>query len=125
MPDARRITRIKAEPSRLTSTLPCVAFNKDAFSKCPQVMNHLGRIKSACPSKRDVLQVNIRAQSQAFVRFAVSSCAALSAFAPNMTCLLGTFDPVGISRETPGSNPKFPKGSHDPKPTLWPEPSRS
>ncbi len=63
MPDARRIVRIEAEPSRFTSTLPCIAFNKDAFSKCPKAMSHLGRIKSACTSKHDVLQVNIRAQS--------------------------------------------------------------
>jgi hypothetical protein len=63
MPDARRFIRATAEPSRFTSTLPRFAFNKDAFSKCPQVMNRLGRIKSARPSKHDVLQVNIRAQS--------------------------------------------------------------
>jgi hypothetical protein len=63
MPDARRIGRTKAEPSRFTSTLPRIAFNKDAFSKCPKAMSRLGRIKSACTSKHDVLQVNIRAQS--------------------------------------------------------------
>jgi hypothetical protein len=63
MPDARRTARTEAVPSRFTSILPRIAFNKDAFSKCPKAMSHLGRIRSPCTGKRDVLQVNIRAQS--------------------------------------------------------------
>jgi hypothetical protein len=42
MPDARRILRSVAEPSRFTSTLPRIAFNKDAFSTCPQVIKPSG-----------------------------------------------------------------------------------
>jgi hypothetical protein len=76
------------------SILPYVAFNKDAFPN-RQRIELAGPNHSACRNKLRFSRVNFQAQYQAFVRFAVASCAALSAIALNMTCLLEPFTRAG------------------------------
>jgi hypothetical protein len=88
---ARRI----GMPFNSASILPTIAFNKDAFptaSILPAGQNH-----SACQNKPRFSRVSFQAQYQAFVRFAVSSSAALSAIALNWTCLLEPFTSGGLS----------------------------
>jgi hypothetical protein len=59
--------------------LPYVAFNKDAFPNCRQFAS---RTKSfSLPKQAQVFLRKFQAQYQAFVRFAVTSSAALSAIA--------------------------------------------
>jgi hypothetical protein len=64
----------------LNSTNVAVAFNKDAFPNSPADL--AGCTESfSLPKQAQVSRVNFQAQYQAFVRFAVGSCAALSAIA--------------------------------------------
>jgi len=73
---AARITRTESL-RRLNSTqiLPYVAVTKDAFPNSPACAT--GRIKSfRLPKQAQVSCVSFQAQYQAFVRFAVKSCAA-------------------------------------------------
>ena len=73
---ATRITRTES-PRRFNATqiLPYVAVNKDAFPTSPACA--AGRIKSfRLPKQAQVSCVSFQAQYQAFVRFAVKSCAA-------------------------------------------------
>jgi hypothetical protein len=75
--------------------LPYVAFNKDAF---PNRRRIASRTKSfSLPKQAQVSRVSFQAQYQAFVRFAVTSSAALSAIALNWTCLLEPFTRGGLS----------------------------
>jgi hypothetical protein len=62
-------------PLNSTRILPYVAVNKDAFPNGPACA--AGRIKSfRLPKQAQVSCVSFQAQYQAFVRFAVKSCAA-------------------------------------------------
>jgi hypothetical protein len=70
-------------------SLPYVAFNKDAFPNC---RHFAGRTKSfSLPKQARFFSRESQAQYQAFVRFAVASCAALSAIALNQDLAFGTF----------------------------------
>ena len=94
---ATRITRTES-PRRFNATqiLPYVAVNKDAFPTSPACA--AGRIKSfRLPKQAQVSCVSFQAQYQAFVRFAVKSCAALKAIALNWTCVLEPFTRGGLS----------------------------
>jgi hypothetical protein len=62
--------------------MPHVAFNKDAFPNSPADLAGCAESFSL-PKQAQVSRVNFQAQYQAFVRFAVGSCAALSAIALN------------------------------------------
>jgi hypothetical protein len=65
-----------------TQILPYVAVNKDALPNSPA--DAAGCVKSfRLPKQAQVSRVSFQAQYQAFVRFAVSSSAALSAIALN------------------------------------------
>jgi len=58
--EAWRIARWReAVPSEFRSIVQSIAFNKDAFSKGSGAFGCPGRIRSACTSKRDVLQVRV------------------------------------------------------------------
>jgi len=89
-----------AMPSSFRSVVPGIAFNKDAFSKCPKAMSHWAG--SVSTHKGDVLKLSVQAQIRLSFAFAVPSSAALSAFALVMTGLSGTFHPAGVPRETSG-----------------------
>jgi hypothetical protein len=69
--------------------LPYVAFNKDAFPNCRHIAS---RTKSfSLPKQAQVFSHEFQAQYQAFVRFAVTSSAALSAIALKWDLAFGTF----------------------------------
>jgi len=76
--------------------LSYVAVSKDAFPSSGMVA---GRIKSfRLPKQAQVSSVIFQAQYQAFVRFAVGSCAALlKAIALKRTCVLEPFTRGGLS----------------------------
>src|SRR3954463_11922863 len=87
---------------RISST---VAFNKDAFPNrqpSPAGPNH-----SACQNKLRFSRVSLQAQYQAFVRFAVTSSAALSAIALKSDLAFGTFHSgrALFSQENSGIHP--------------------
>jgi hypothetical protein len=136
---------MKAEPSRFSSFWLRVAFNqvvfnqvafdKDAFSKCPKAARLPGgspweRIGSVRASQawrsqawrsdvHDGLKCDLRAQYQAFVRFAVSISAALAAFAPDITRTFWNLNhPSIVSRETSGTSPPSLWRGHDPEPMV-------
>jgi hypothetical protein len=94
---AARVTRTESlRRVNFTSILPYVAVNKDAFPNSPACAP--GRIKSfRLPKQAQVSCVSFQAQYQAFVRFAVKSCAALKAIALNWTCVLEPFTRDGLS----------------------------
>jgi hypothetical protein len=75
--DPARLTRdLIAVKFNSTQILPYVAVNKDAFPNSPA--DRAGCIKSfRLPKQAQVSCVSFQAQYQAFVRFAVGSCAAL------------------------------------------------
>jgi hypothetical protein len=75
-PDAAHVTRASATQFGFTPILPYVAVNKDAFPSNPA--HATGCAKSfSLPKQAQVHCVSFQAQYQAFVRFAVSSGAAL------------------------------------------------
>jgi hypothetical protein len=76
--------------------LPYVAVNKDAFPNSPAYAAGCSR-SFRLPKQAQVCCVSFQAQYQAFVRFAVSSCAALSAIALELTCVLEPFTRGGLS----------------------------
>jgi hypothetical protein len=81
-----------------------VAVNKDAFPTSPA--HAAGRIKSfRLPKQAQVPGVIFQAQYQAFVRFAVASCAAFTeAIALKRTCVLEPFHPgQALVLRTPAS----------------------
>jgi len=82
-------------PFNSVSILPTIAFNKDAF---PNRRHIAGRTNhSPGKNKPRFSRMSFQAQYQAFVRFAVTSSAALSAIALNRTCLLEPFTSGGLS----------------------------
>jgi len=86
------------------SILPKVAFSKDAFPN--RRLNPSNRPSqtsaiSGLMSRRGCCPWNSKRNNQAFVRSAVVSCAALSAFALNQTCLWNLY-PDGLSSEITG-----------------------
>ena len=101
-----RITRTES-PRHFNSTpvLPFVAVNKDAFPNSPACAP--GRIKSfRLPKQAQVSCVSFQAQYQAFVRFAVDSCAAFLSHRAQKDLRFGTFSPGAGSRfENSGLNP--------------------
>src|ERR1700738_3275154 len=113
-------------PFKFVSIPSTVAFNKDAFPNrrrsLPAGPNH-----SACQNKPiycvDVCCVDIQAQYQAFVRFAVGSSTAL-AIALDWTCVLEPFNRAGSRFENSGLHP-YTYGASSPGPMLWAERSRS
>jgi len=68
-------------PFDSTSIVPTIAFNKDAFPTRRQIAGCTRLF--GLPKQAQVLSREFQAQSQAFVRFAVASSAALSAIALN------------------------------------------
>jgi hypothetical protein len=72
------------------------AFSKDAFPECPWDNNWFpGLIKSACLHKREFSSLSVRAQNQAFVRFAVPSSVASADDTLENIRLSGTFHSAG------------------------------
>jgi hypothetical protein len=103
------------------SILPSFAFNKDAFPKCPLTLP-VGPNHSPAETRRGFyawcfLNVKLKAQYQAFVRFAVASSAALSAIALNLTCLLEPFTRTGSLARILASSRKS-TGRANPEPML-------
>jgi len=91
--------------------LPYVAVNKDAFPTSPARV--AGRIKSfRLPKQAQVSSVIHQAQYQAFVRFAVDSCAAFFlSHRAQKDPRFGTFSPGAGSRfENSGLDPYLPTG---------------
>jgi hypothetical protein len=90
--------------------LPYVAVNKDAFPTSPA--RSAGRIKSfRLPKQAKVSGVIFQAQYQAFVRFAVNSCAAFLSHRAQKDLRFGTFSPGAGSRfENSGLDPYLPTG---------------
>jgi hypothetical protein len=92
LPDrAARVTRTESlRHVNFTSILSYVAVNKDAFPNSPACA--AGRIKSfRLPKQAQVSCVSFQAQYQAFVRFAVKSCAALKSHRAQLDLRFGTF----------------------------------
>jgi hypothetical protein len=80
-----------------TQILPYAAVNKDAFPQQSSVRRWLHQ-SFRLPKQAQVSCVSFQAQYQAFVRFAViSSSAAFSAIALNLTCVLEPFTRGGLS----------------------------
>jgi hypothetical protein len=91
--------------------LPYVAVNKDAFPTSPAHV--AGRSKSIrLPKLAQVSSVIHQAQYQAFVRFAVDSCAAFfPSHRAQKDLRFGTFSPGAGSRfENSGLDPYLPTG---------------
>jgi hypothetical protein len=81
----------------LHTDLQYVAVNKDAFPTSPACV--AGRIKSfRLPKQAQVSSVIHQAQYQAFVRFAVDSCAAFLSHRAQKDLRFGTFSPGAGSR---------------------------
>jgi hypothetical protein len=115
--DAARVTRTESPcSSSQHRILPYIAFNKDAFPN--RQRNAAGWTKSLSLPKLRFSHVNLQAQYQAFVRFAVTSSAALSAFALNRTWLLEPFTRAGSRLRTLASTRSI-YGASNPGPTLW------
>jgi len=86
------------------SILPKVAFSKDAFPNrrlIPSIRPSQTPAEPGGVSRRGACPWNSKLNNQAFVRSAVVSCAALSAFALNLTCLWNLY-PAGLSSEITG-----------------------
>ena len=110
----RRIARIAAAPVatiQFNIDVSTIAFNKDAFPPLPAYI--AGRTESfSLPNKPGMSRVSLQAQYQAFVHFAVTSSAALSAIAPNGP-RSGTFQParaLSIFQENSGIRPQALRG---------------
>lgn len=107
---AARYARQKRAYLIFIPALSIVAFSKDAFPSCPRRIAPARPKSSARYTKPRLSRVNLQAQYQAFVRFAVASSAALSAIALDRTCLLEPFTRAGSRAENSGLHPHPPAG---------------